>query len=127
MLGLGVVGGAVAGAGMAMGSAATKDVEGTATGAARQDTINKGTTGNVLAYIGAGVGGVGLVVGPLMGVAAKRKRRRRLRRVDHGGRAVLHAAGRGVSASFRSSQPLRLFSALPHLRPRAHHVSISTP
>ena len=86
-----------------MGSAATNDIEGTATGAERQDTINKGTTGNVLAYIGAGVGGVGLVVGAaLMGVAAKRKK-------AEAGYAESTTAvapfftpqGGGVSASFR--------------------------
>lgn len=75
MLGLGAAGAAVGITGALMGHAATDGVFDAAPEAERQNLINKGTTGNALAFVGIGVGSVGLITGvALIAVGVKRKR-----------------------------------------------------
>ena len=75
MLGLGAAGAAVGITGALMGRTATDGVFDAAPEEERQNLINKGTTGNALAFVGIGVGSVGLITGvALIAVGVKRKR-----------------------------------------------------
>lgn len=75
MLGLGVAGAAVGITGALMGASATNKVADSAPLDDRQNLISKGGTGNLLAFIGIGVGSVGVIAGvALVAVGVKRKR-----------------------------------------------------
>ena len=77
MLGIGAAGAAVGITGAMMGRSATNDAADSAPSpdAERQDLISKGNTGNMLAFIGIGVGSAGVIAGvALIAVGVKRKR-----------------------------------------------------
>ena len=79
MVGLGISGAAIAGTGLILGRQAQSKIDDpTIYGPTWEDWDRKGNNANVIAYVGAGVAGLGLAVGiPLLVSGTRAKRRSR--------------------------------------------------